>query len=134
MRHLIREGLLEPEPYSRLTSLPTNKFKAWKVVTPLREEAAASQNVQGALRVFCTRLGLTLPELATLFKHEGWRSAKVGGNAWADITGAVNDLANALDSGDSMEASSLVERILEMRHNTGIVGEKLDLLDKLVES
>ncbi|MDQ3986861.1 MAG: hypothetical protein M3280_10260 [Actinomycetota bacterium] len=130
VRHLVREGLLEPERYSTLMSLPTNKFKAWKDLSALREEASVQGDVQSALRVFSDRFDITLAELEILYKHEGWRNAQIGGNAWARIAAAVNDLATALGSGDSAAASSLFVQILEMRHNTGVIEEKLDLLEK----
>ena len=129
VRWLLQEGLVERDQWVPLTQLAHNKFIAWNQLSDLRTIARES-GVGRAPEVFEERFGCGVEDLAVLYEHEGWRnSAAVGGNAWRAIAAAVKDLRDALlredESGDE-----LAVEVLQMRHNTGLVGEKLEVLER----
>jgi hypothetical protein len=47
------------------------------------------------------------------------------GNKWAAICSKIIDLMGALESGDKVKSSQLLEAIPRMEHNTGTVEQKL---------
>lgn len=68
---------------------------------------------------------MTLVDLVDLFGHLGWKGTRYGGNAWLPIVRMAIQLCDLIDDEQDLEAISLVESILQSRHNTGIVREKL---------
>lgn len=133
VRYLIKKHEVDAPGYVRLRDLPTNKFKAWAVLSPLRDRARASLEVGSAGSVFEDHFLVTLDDLIVLYKHEAWRDSQTGGNAWDQISRSVKDLGTTMQSGDLDAAEMLADGILQMGHNTGIVGEKLELLEKSLE-
>ena len=128
--HLIKAGHVPPGPFELLRTLPTNTFDAWQAMAPLRSEAMASGTAHSASEIFTKRFGLSLDDLAQLYGNPNWRSGGYGGNPWVQITAAVVELQSAIEDGDDATASEVVQLLPEMRHNTGALGEKLELLNR----
>jgi hypothetical protein len=129
-RHLIHAGLIkDPQPYNRLTYLPRNREKAWKLLQKLRNAAKMRPDAAKVADAYSRHFGLTLEEMSHLFHHEGWRHSKVGGNRWAAITDSVIPLRDTLVDGRTEEAEKVADRTLSMNHNRGVVVDKLRNLD-----
>jgi hypothetical protein len=128
VRHLIAKGMVEAEPYTAVTSLPKDKFGAWEQLARFRRDSLIGGDLDAVLKLFRNHFQLSLEDLESLYEHPGWRHAAYGGNAWAGITRAVIEATNKLQSREGAAASRFLEEIMEMRHNTGVVEEKLRLL------
>lgn len=134
VRHLLGAGLLNPDPWRFVVSLPTNRDNAWREIAPLRNNARQSLSVDGALNVFKSQFHVSLIDLSEMFANENWRHAKLyGGNAWAGITKLAVQLAAALQSKDWGAAYKIATQLKEARHNTGSVQEKIARLEKTRE-
>jgi lipopolysaccharide biosynthesis protein len=130
VRHLLRKGLLNPEPWRFVVSLPTNRDDAWRDIAPLRNKARAL-SVDDALDVFKTRFHVSLSDLSDMFANENWRhAAHYGGNAWAGITKLAVQLAEALRSKDVAAVFQIASQLKEAQHNTGSVQGKIAQLEK----
>ena len=125
---------MDPRFLSLRDGLATNRYKAWEQIQPLRKEAAGAVCGGSAERVFVRQVGLTLDDLLVLFEHPGWRESARGGNAWLLITQMAAKLRVLIDDQEEIEASRLVVSILQSRHNTGRIGDKLKDLDGYLDS
>ncbi len=131
VRHLLKKDLLKAEPWCFVVSLPTNRDDAWREITLLRDKARQAPSVDGALNVFKSRFHVSLSELLEMFANENWRHERFyGGNAWTNITELAVQLAEALRSGERDAVCRFATRLMEARHNTGSVKEKLARLQK----
>lgn len=130
VRHLVKAGHVPPQLFERLRVLPTNKIEAWHAMAPIRADAAQLGTAQAAADLFTVRYECPIEQLIELYRNPRWRSSAYGGNPWAEIAEAVHDLQRALDDGDEDQVSGLLLSLPEMRHNTGVVGEKLDALNR----
>jgi len=81
------------------------------------------RDLHQALWIVTRRLGPALRE-SELAK---WRIRR---EPWVQITAAVVELQSAIEDGDDATASEVVQLLPEMRHNTGALGEKLELLNR----
>lgn len=131
VRHLLRKGILNREPWRFIESLPTNRDDAWREIAPLRDKARHTLSVDDALNVFKSRFHVSLRDLVVMFANDNWRHAKLyGGNAWAGITQLAVQLAEALRNKDRDAVSIIATQLKESRHNTGSVQEKIARLEK----
>jgi hypothetical protein len=131
VRHLVRQNLLDQQPWRFVVSLPTGSDDAWRVIRPLRDKAFRTQSAGDAQRVFKTRFQVSLQDLVLMFEDENWRHAKFfGGNAWAGITKLTIQLANTLQSENIESACEMAILLRTSRHNTGTMEEKLFCLDR----
>lgn len=131
VRHLLHAGLLNPDPWRFVVSLPTNRDAAWRQIVPLRDKARKTLSVDGALNVFELRFHVSLLHLSEMFSNENWRHARFyGGNAWARITDLAIQLAGALRNEDGGPAHKTAMRLNEARHNTGSVQQKITKLEE----
>ncbi len=131
VRHLLRENLLEPEPWKFVVSLPNNRYDAWRALVPLLTKARQATSVNAALRVFEIRFHVSLDELEAMFADQNWRHARAyAGNAWQAIVRLVLQLADALRVIDTTLAVQLETKLKNVRHNTGSLQEKLAHLEK----
>jgi hypothetical protein len=134
VRHLVKQGYLEREPYRRLCdSLATNTYVAWSQLQPVRAEATEKGWTMAHLIFGIHFNGLLLWDLEALFGDPHWKHSPVGGNRWRDVTRAVIDLLEAFASPSADASESLLREIPLMRHNTGLVGEKLEHLDAYLD-
>jgi hypothetical protein len=130
VRHLVKQGYLEREPYRRLCdSLATNRYVAWSQLQPVRAEATEKGWTMAHLTFGIHFNGLLLWDLAALFGDPHWKHSQVGGNRWRDVTHAVIELLEAFASPSEDAFKPLLREIPLMRHNMGLVGEKLAYLD-----
>ena len=131
VRHLLRENLLEPEPWKVVVSLPINRHDAWRALVPSLTQARQTNSVDAALKVFETRFHVSLDELAAMFADQNWRHARAyGGNAWQAIVRLVLQLADALRRNDVTLVGQFETKLKDARHNTGSLQEKLTVLAK----
>jgi len=80
-----------------LTSLPTNRIEAWKVIKPSRIDAAMQGSAPAATAIFQRRFLKDLDDLRALCADAHWKDASaVGGYAWRGVAHAVSDLVEAL--------------------------------------
>lgn len=131
IRHLLHAGLLNPDPWRFVVSLPTNRDAAWHEIVPLRDRAQKTLSVAGALDVFERRFHVSLLDLSEMFSNQNWRHARLyGGNAWARITDLAIQLAEALRNKDGGAAAyGTAKQLKEARHNTGSVQQKIAKLE-----
>jgi hypothetical protein len=129
VRHLIRQHPELRARYGRLVHLPVNRLAAWRAIQDLRQNGQQAASAHDAERVFIERFQLSLEDLAELFRHQGWRDAMHGGNAWALIANALVALCNALEAADQESVPCLLEQLRSARHNTGQLQAKLETLD-----
>ncbi len=54
-----------------------------------------------------------------------WKDSSRGGNKWASIAAKVRELIATIDSEDTELAEQLRTTVLNMRHHTGQVEDKL---------
>lgn len=135
VRHLLSAGLLNPDPWRSVVSLPTNRDDAWREIVPLRDKARQTLSVDDALNVFKSRLHVSLTDLSEIYANENWRHAKLyGGNAWAGITRLAVQLSEALRSKDRDAVCKIAAQLKEARHNTGSVQEKIARLEEAREN
>lgn len=130
VRHLVKLGAVSTSDFARLIALPTNKYAAWSEISRMRTKAASGKG-EAAIGIFESAYGVTLGDLAALFARPEWKnnSPGYGGNRWTEIAKAVQDLRDVLAQGDSVAAAGLETTIKAMKHNTGIVGDKLSNLN-----
>jgi hypothetical protein len=122
VRHLIRAGAVDPEPYQFIVSLPTGRDEAWK---HLQHD-------------FIRRFHLGLEDLRDLYSNQSWKDylPGCGGTAWRVIVEHVIYLRDALDRGDTDRADEALGRIPQLGHNTvqvAGVSKKLALLDATLD-
>jgi hypothetical protein len=134
VRHLIHAGFLEPGPWARLTSLPVNREKAWSGLQSTRTAARKAQRPCDVLSAFERRFQISLQQLIGLYGHQAWRGGAHGGNAWKGIAQLVSDAAEHLEANSIAETQETFDRLAKAHHNTGLVGEKLHRLDRVIES
>jgi len=135
VRHLVRQGLLDREPWRFVVSLPTDREDAWREITGTRDKAKKQVSVDGALRLFDSRFHVSLHDLEQMFANENWRHAKeYGGNAWAGITNLAAKLADAMRNQEMEGAERIMTELRNAHHNNGLLFEKLARLQKAVRS
>jgi hypothetical protein len=131
IRFPLQAGLIthnEVQQYKLLTSLPKNREDAWGQMQPLRIAASA---VSGSLStVYEKKFGLTVGQLADLFERPIWRDSFRGGNKWGAIARKVQECLVAHASGDLAKRDNLIQEVLLMSHNTGMLSTKLRDLKK----
>jgi atypical dual specificity phosphatase len=130
VRHLIKANAIEQEPWKMLVALPVNRDMAWKQIQKSRATTREARTVTEILRVFEGRFKVSLDQLVLLYSNPAWRSGSFGGNAWKVIAQHVRDLASSLGFGQLTEADRLLEGLRSLRHNTGLLIEKLLRLDE----
>lgn len=79
--------------------------------------------------MFQRRFHLSLDDLVAISEDPHWSGTQRGGNRWAEIDRVLIELRAAIDQQDGKRTTELLERLPAMRHNTGLLGEKLKLLD-----
>jgi len=129
VRHLVPR-CASREKYQKLLILPRKRKEAWAELQPIRQKARHATTTAQVRQMFEQRFELRLRDLVDLFRNPGWHHSTLGGNRWADIASAVSDLSVALDQGNLDNARNLLLKLMEMRHNTGILGDKLRDLDQ----
>jgi len=130
VRHLIKAGVLPPQPWRHLTTLPSNRDLAWRQMQVIRRRARSSESPASAVAVFEDHFGVSLEALMAMYQDPNWKHAKAyGGNAWAGITQLVLLLSQALERFDEAQADRLILELAAASHNTGKVAEKLRKLD-----
>jgi hypothetical protein len=135
VRHLIRAGRASASAYAPLTTgLPTNRYEAWRTIQDARSNARQAGTAVACAEIFEQSFRLSLRDLIILFENDGWKHSARGGNQWATIATAVTELYHALEGGDADRTNRLVSAITEIRHNTGIVRDKLLDLDMSLRS
>lgn len=133
VRHLIRDGLVEPGPWKYLIALDNKRENAWATLQPIRRAAQAGQDVPAVTSLFERRFRVSLAQLVELYGHPGWRNQAYGGNAWRAIAEMVRDLAVSLEAGQEPAADHLFQCLLDARHNTGSLSDKLSRLDSALQ-
>ena len=69
-----------------------------------------------------------------MYTNGNWRHARsYGGNAWARIAELAIELADALRSENEMAATEIMAKLQTIRHNNGLLTEKLASLEKAIE-
>ncbi len=126
VRHPLDKRRLRREPrYKLLRSLPSDKFEAWRHLQKLRARPSRESTASGVERVYQQRFGLSLDELQELYSMTVWKDSSRGGNKWASIAAKVRELIATIDSEDTELAEQLRTTVLNMRHHTGQVEDKL---------
>lgn len=132
VRWPIKQGLVcNPEKYVKLVSLPRNRYDAWKCMAKVRTRALRAPTAGDVVAVFREQHGLSLDELLQLYQAPFWKdSTSVGGNKWGAITAKVRDLVQSYDAANERRTGQLVDELLQMEHNTGLVEKKLQDLER----
>jgi len=67
VRHLIKKGFLDEEPWRWVVSLPVSRDEAWREMSSLRTNARQATSVDEVTSVFEQRFHVTLKELIEMF-------------------------------------------------------------------
>jgi hypothetical protein len=130
VRHLVKKGYFEKGQYRLLIDgLPNERVEAWKRLYPLRRQAASAADARKAADVFCRAFGHSLEDFVVLSKDSHWSGTRKGGNRWAEIDQALVELRDAMSRCDDEGVAELLSQIPKMPHNTGYLGEKLEMLE-----
>jgi hypothetical protein len=126
---LFRHNAASKKTFGDLAGLPPDEAKAWDRLITLQQKAATAASVEAAQEVFEETFGCSVADLANLFASDGWhRVPTLGGARWAAIAKSVEALGNAIDQKDEPAATTLIEEIRFLHHNTGTVKDKLSKL------
>jgi hypothetical protein len=63
VRHLVSEGVVEPERWRFLVALPKNRDAAWREMQGLRRQASLAESASESAQVFTERFSLSLEDL-----------------------------------------------------------------------
>jgi hypothetical protein len=107
---------------------PNTPFLSIPNVTTLHTTAESGREAEG---VFQRRFHVSLDDLVAISEDPHWSGTQKGGNRWAQIDRVLIELRAAIDRQDEKRTAELLEQLPLMRHNTGLVGEKLKLLDAI---
>jgi len=131
VRFLIEKGYVEPLGWERVVSLPRNRVEAWKQVRSTRETAQQRPTARDAAGVFQKRFGKSLEEITQLNCDPNWRHARAyGGHAWRTVSAFVAALGKALDLNDVPGINEHTLSLLQAKHNTGLIRDKIVELDR----
>lgn len=76
--------------------------------------------------MFERKYRINIKELRDLYDAPIWKdSHAVGGNRWASITCKVSGLIECYDAGEKEHFDMQLKEFMKMRHNTGLVCDKL---------
>lgn len=131
IRFPLQAGTITPKEaprYKLLTSLPKNREDAWRQMQPLR--IVASGAISSPSTIYEKKFGLSVGQLADLFERPIWRDLFRGGNKWGAIARKVQECLVAHETGDCAKRDDLVQEVLLMSHNTGLLHTKLRDLKK----
>lgn len=129
IRHPIKKGQIHYETrFQRIRDLPTNRQEAWLTMTKVRDKAALAKTAAEIASLFQKEYLLSLDDLLELYSADFWRDSAYGGNQWVPITLKIQELIKMVDAGNRNLAVELAGQLLEMRHNTGATGKKLESL------
>lgn len=130
VRHIVRDGVVEPHRWKYLVALPVNREEAWRALQDIRAKARRADSAGEILQIFERRFRVSLSQLVSLYDNPAWRSQPFGGNAWKGVAELVGDLASCLGAGRLSDADVLLHTLRVARHNTGAVIDKLCQLDQ----
>ena len=133
VRHLIEWQHLTATGWEKFSSLASNRVKAWLAIQQVRSEAAQSIHSDNATQLFNDRFQKNLNQLLELYKNPNWKHASaVGGHAWRNVTMAVADLAQEIDTGSTEGLNAAAEKLVNSRHNNGFLRDKIRDLDQAI--
>lgn len=99
--------------------------EAWKRLIPAQQRAAETESAKDAAAVFTESFGCAPDDVAAMFESPAWKRIPMyGGPRWAAIARAVIELGSSVDAGGD-SAAEQIDAIMTMRHNTGLVRDKL---------
>jgi hypothetical protein len=86
--------------------------------TSLYRHTAQARNTTDVLKPYHEKTGLSVEDLAHLFKLPNWKPG-YSGPKWATIAETLNELVSALEAEDSIRAHDIADRVLLLQHNSG---------------
>lgn len=116
--------------WSKLRSIPHERYAAWNAIRPIRERAAASASGEDAARVFEEEYSVPFSDLTDVFEAIGQTARTVGGEKWMMIAAEVSKLIGTFDGMSNFDLHIELKRIESLKHNTGSLHEKLLTLDR----
>jgi hypothetical protein len=84
----------------------------------LYELTAQARSTADVLRPYREKTDLTVDELISAFKLQGWKPS-FGGPCWAKIAETLKELISALEAEDFDRVSEIADRVFRLHHNTG---------------
>jgi hypothetical protein len=126
VRELFRHNAASRHKFGALAEhLGPEAKEAWKRLIPAQQRAAEAASAKDAAAVFAESFGCAPEDVAAMFDSPAWkRTPMYGGARWAAITRAAVELGALIDAGGD-GAAAKIEEIMAMRHNTGLVRDKL---------
>jgi hypothetical protein len=126
VRQLFRHNAASTHKFGALADhLGPEANQAWNHLLPAQQRAAEAATARDADAIFAESFGCDPAEVAAMFASPAWkRTPMYGGARWAAIAGAVAELGALIDAGGD-GAAAKIDEIMAMRHNTGLVRDKL---------
>lgn len=126
VRQLFRHNAASTHKFGPLADhLGPESNEAWKRLIPAQQRAAETGSAKDAAAVFSENFGCAPEDVAAMFESPAWKRIPMyGGPRWAAIARAVIELGSSIDAGSDGTAAK-IEEIMTMRHNTGLVRDKL---------
>jgi len=121
-------SLLPPLPRHQDSHSRWTDFRgSGHTIQPLRQAAISCDQIDPAVATFVTHFGLGISDLIELYRNPNWTGHAYGGNKWAEVTVAIEDVYQSLRlGGDTETCRRRLQAISAIEHNNGSVSEKLD--------
>ena len=130
VRFLIKEGYIERDGWERLTSLPRNRIEAWRDLQQMRRAGRSCSKASSAAELFAAHFSQSIIVVQRMYENSNWKdAAAVGGHAWRKVANSVSSLGHSLEDEADGEIPQKCYAILEGRHNTGFLRDKILGLD-----
>jgi hypothetical protein len=126
VRQLFRHNAASTHKFGALADLlgPDPK-QAWQRLIPAQQRAAEAATATDAGAIFAESFGCAPAEVAAMLASPAWKRIPMyGGARWATIAHAVAELGAMIDSGGD-GAAAKIDEIMALRHNSGLVRDKL---------
>jgi hypothetical protein len=126
VRQLFRHNAASTDKFGRLADhLGPEEKEAWTRLIPAQQRAAEAATARDAGAIFVESFGCAPADVAAMFASPAWKRIPMyGGARWAAIAGAVAELGALIDAGGD-GATAKIDQIMAMRHNSGLVRDKL---------
>jgi hypothetical protein len=126
VRQLFRHNAASTHKFGALSDhLGPDAKEAWTRLIPVQQRAADAAAARDADAIFAESFECAPADVAAMFASPAWkRTPMYGGAKWVAIARAVAELGALIDAGGD-GAAAKIDEIMAMRHNTGLVRDKL---------
>jgi hypothetical protein len=123
-----RRQLPDATRYAAFMGLSPNPELAWRDLAGFRRSAVQAASAAAAASVFAKRFGLTLAELAELFRQPFWHDPALRGPQWAAIAVKLWELVATEAMADRSISAEIYRELLDLPLGSGRLADQLALL------